>query len=93
VNVLGSAAIGIAGRGGAAGQARLLLVTGFLGGFTTFSAFAGSGGALGEVAGARYAGIGRPRPSSARRAVRSVPPAAMVGAPVRRVGHEHLARW
>ncbi len=37
VNVLGSAAIGAAA--GLEGQARLLVVTGFLGGFTTFSAF------------------------------------------------------
>jgi CrcB protein len=39
VNVLGSAAIGVAAGLGLEGQARLLLVTGFLGGFTTFSAF------------------------------------------------------
>jgi CrcB protein len=39
VNILGSAAIGVAAAAGLEGQARLLLVTGFLGGFTTFSAF------------------------------------------------------
>ncbi len=39
VNVLGSAAIGAAAAAGLEGQARLLVVTGFLGGFTTFSAF------------------------------------------------------
>ncbi|MBY0339190.1 MAG: CrcB family protein [Acetobacteraceae bacterium] len=39
VNVLGSAAIGAAAAAGLEGQGRLLLVTGFLGGFTTFSAF------------------------------------------------------
>ena len=39
VNVLGSAAIGICGALGVSGDARLLLVTGVLGGFTTFSAF------------------------------------------------------
>ena len=39
VNILGSAAIGIAAGIGVQGEARLLLVTGFLGGFTTFSAF------------------------------------------------------
>jgi CrcB protein len=39
VNVAGSAAIGIAAGIGLAGEARLLVVTGFLGGFTTFSAF------------------------------------------------------
>jgi CrcB protein len=39
VNVLGSAAIGAAFAAGLEGPARLLLVTGFLGGFTTFSAF------------------------------------------------------
>ena len=39
VNVLGSAAIGLAAALGLQGEMRLLLVTGFLGGFTTFSAF------------------------------------------------------
>jgi CrcB protein len=39
VNILGSAAIGVAAGAGLPGDARLLLVTGFLGGFTTFSAF------------------------------------------------------
>lgn len=39
VNVLGSAAIGVAFAAGLEGPGRLLLVTGFLGGFTTFSAF------------------------------------------------------
>jgi CrcB protein len=39
VNILGSAAIGVAAGAGLEGPARLLLVTGFLGGFTTFSAF------------------------------------------------------
>jgi CrcB protein len=39
VNILGSACIGLAGGLGLEGQWRLLLVTGVLGGFTTFSAF------------------------------------------------------
>jgi CrcB protein len=39
VNALGSAAIGALAGAGFDGPARLLLVTGFLGGFTTFSAF------------------------------------------------------
>ncbi len=39
VNILGSAAIGVAAASGIEGHQRLLLVTGFLGGFTTFSAF------------------------------------------------------
>jgi CrcB protein len=39
VNVLGSGAIGLAAGLGLQGEGRLLLVTGFLGGFTTFSAF------------------------------------------------------
>ncbi len=39
VNLLGSAAIGVAAGLGLQGEARLLVVTGFLGGFTTFSAF------------------------------------------------------
>ena len=38
VNIIGSACIGIAGGLGIGGEARLLLVTGVLGGFTTFSA-------------------------------------------------------
>jgi CrcB protein len=39
VNLLGSALVGLAAGLGAGGDARLLWVTGFLGGFTTFSAF------------------------------------------------------
>jgi CrcB protein len=39
VNVLGSGLIGVAAGVGVQGEARLLLVTGLLGGFTTFSAF------------------------------------------------------
>jgi len=39
VNVLGSAAIGLCAGLGVQGEMRLLLVTGLLGGFTTFSAF------------------------------------------------------
>jgi CrcB protein len=39
VNVVGSAAIGALAGAGLDGQARLLLVPGLLGGFTTFSAF------------------------------------------------------
>lgn len=39
VNVAGSAAIGVAAGIGLAGEMRLLVVTGLLGGFTTFSAF------------------------------------------------------
>jgi fluoride ion exporter CrcB/FEX len=39
VNVLGSAAIGLLGGMGLGGAWRLLLMTGLLGGFTTFSAF------------------------------------------------------
>ena len=39
VNLLGSAAIGLLGGLGIGGAWRLLLVTGLLGGFTTFSAF------------------------------------------------------
>ena len=55
VNLAGSALIGLAGGAAAAGaplpaEARLLLVTGFLGGFTTFSAFALDTGALWERA-------------------------------------------
>jgi CrcB protein len=48
VNILGSAAIGAAAGLGLEGQARLLLVTGFLGGFTTFSAFSLETGTLFE---------------------------------------------
>ena len=48
VNVLGSAAIGIAAGLGLQGEARLLVVTGFLGGFTTFSAFSLETGVLME---------------------------------------------
>ena len=39
VNIAGSALIGVAAGAGLEGGARLLVVTGFLGGFTTFSAF------------------------------------------------------
>lgn len=51
VNLIGSAAIGAVGGALSAGsslpvEARLLAVTGFLGGFTTFSAFAFDAGAL-----------------------------------------------
>ncbi len=46
VNILGSAAIGVAAGLGLQGEARLLVVTGFLGGFTTFSAFSLETGAL-----------------------------------------------
>lgn len=48
VNVLGSAAIGVAAGLGVSGGARLLLVTGVLGGFTTFSAFSLETGELFE---------------------------------------------
>ncbi len=48
VNVIGSAAIGLAAGLGVEGPARLLAVTGFLGGFTTFSAFSLETGALFE---------------------------------------------
>lgn len=48
VNILGSAAIGVAAGMGIEGQHRLLLVTGVLGGFTTFSAFSLETGALYE---------------------------------------------
>ncbi|NKC34014.1 CrcB family protein [Falsiroseomonas selenitidurans] len=48
VNVLGSAAIGAAAALGVQGEARLLLVTGLLGGFTTFSAFSLETGMLFE---------------------------------------------
>jgi len=50
VNILGSAAIGVAAGLGVQGEARLLLVTGFLGGFTTFSAFSLETGTLFERA-------------------------------------------
>ncbi len=50
VNVIGSAAIGLAGGAGLAGEWRLLLVTGVLGGFTTFSAFSLETGLLFERA-------------------------------------------
>ncbi len=50
VNVLGSAAIGLAGGMGIAGEWRLLTVTGLLGGFTTFSAFSLETGLLWERA-------------------------------------------
>jgi CrcB protein len=46
VNVVGSAAIGIVAGVGIEGQGRLLLVTGFLGGFTTFSAFSLEAGTM-----------------------------------------------
>jgi CrcB protein len=46
VNVLGSAAIGAAAGLGVQGPARLFLVTGLLGGFTTFSAFSLETGTL-----------------------------------------------
>jgi CrcB protein len=48
VNVLGSAAIGALAGAGVEGQARLLLVPGLLGGFTTFSAFSLEAGFLWE---------------------------------------------
>lgn len=48
VNLVGSALIGIAAGAGLEGHARLLVVTGFLGGFTTFSAFSLETGALFE---------------------------------------------
>ena len=50
VNVVGSAAIGVAGGAGLSGEWRLLLVTGLLGGFTTFSAFSLETGLLFERA-------------------------------------------
>ena len=46
VNILGSAAIGVAAGLGLQGETRLLVVTGFLGGFTTFSAFSLETGVL-----------------------------------------------
>lgn len=48
VNVLGSAGIGVAAALGVQGEMRLLLVTGLLGGFTTFSAFSLEAGLLFE---------------------------------------------
>ena len=48
VNVIGSAAIGLCGALGVSGEWRLLLVTGLLGGFTTFSAFSLETGLLWE---------------------------------------------
>jgi CrcB protein len=48
VNVLGSGLIGVLGGMGVQGELRLLLVTGMLGGFTTFSAFSLETGALAE---------------------------------------------
>lgn len=48
VNVIGSAAIGLCGALGLAGEWRLLIVTGTLGGFTTFSAFSLETGMLWE---------------------------------------------
>lgn len=48
VNVVGSALIGLAAGLGLSGEARLFLVTGLLGGFTTFSAFSLETGALFE---------------------------------------------
>lgn len=53
VNVLGSAAIGVLAGLGVQGEMRLLLVTGLLGGFTTFSAFSLETGLLAE----RHAGL------------------------------------
>lgn len=51
VNVLGSAGIGLLGGMGIGGEWRLLLVTGLLGGFTTFSAFSLETGLLWQRAG------------------------------------------
>lgn len=50
VNIVGSALIGVCGALGVSGEARLLLVTGMLGGFTTFSAFSLETGLLWERA-------------------------------------------
>ncbi|MBJ7252279.1 MAG: CrcB family protein [Acetobacteraceae bacterium] len=50
VNIVGSALIGVFGALGISGEARLLLVTGLLGGFTTFSAFSLETGLLWERA-------------------------------------------
>ena len=51
VNVSGSAAIGLLGGFGVGGDRRVLLVTGLLGGFTTFSAFSLETGLLWERGG------------------------------------------
>ena len=51
VNILGSGAIGLLGGIGVGGDLRLLLVTGLLGGFTTFSAFSLETGLLWERGG------------------------------------------
>ncbi len=48
VNVIGSAAIGACGALGVSGEWRLLIVTGMLGGFTTFSSFSLEAGVLWE---------------------------------------------
>ena len=48
VNILGSGAIGLLAGVGIGGDLRLLLVTGLLGGFTTFSAFSLETGLLWE---------------------------------------------
>jgi CrcB protein len=48
VNVAGSALIGVAAGSGIEGHLRLLVIPGFLGGFTTFSAFSLETGALFE---------------------------------------------
>ena len=48
VNVIGSGVIGVLGGLGVQGELRLLLVTGMLGGFTTFSAFSLETGVLAE---------------------------------------------
>jgi fluoride exporter len=50
VNLIGSGAIGLLGGLGLGGDLRLLLVTGLLGGFTTFSAFSLETGLLWERA-------------------------------------------
>ncbi|MFO0186827.1 MAG: fluoride efflux transporter FluC [Alphaproteobacteria bacterium] len=50
VNIIGSALIGVFGALGISGEARHLLVTGLLGGFTTFSAFSMETGVLWEWA-------------------------------------------
>lgn len=50
VNVLGSAAIGVLGALNLGAPGRLLLITGVLGGFTTFSAFSLETGLLYERA-------------------------------------------
>ncbi|MES2710402.1 MAG: fluoride efflux transporter CrcB [Pseudomonadota bacterium] len=48
INIAGSALIGVAAGLGASGEWRLFLVTGVLGGFTTFSAFSLETGLLWE---------------------------------------------